>query len=98
MFWCLVYMACCSVFCLLIRRPPRSTRADTRLPYTTLFRSVGVRHAAGVTDVAEAVEHVARGILGGLHVSALGEVEQHRSQRVAGLRHAPADQVGCVFL
>src|SRR3546814_9860288 len=24
----------------MIRRPPRSTRADTRFPYTTLFRSV----------------------------------------------------------
>src|SRR3546814_3940979 len=27
-------------FCLMIRRPPRSTRTDTRLPYTTLFRSM----------------------------------------------------------
>src|SRR3546814_13785330 len=25
----------------MIRRPPRATRADTLLPYTTLFRSVG---------------------------------------------------------
>src|SRR3546814_5712960 len=25
----------------MIRRPPRSTRTDTRFPYTTLFRSVG---------------------------------------------------------
>src|SRR3546814_18098437 len=24
----------------MIRRPPRSTRTDTRFPYTTLFRSV----------------------------------------------------------
>src|SRR3546814_976636 len=29
-----------SVFCLMIRRPPRSTRTDTLFPYTTLFRSV----------------------------------------------------------
>src|SRR3546814_11262116 len=28
------------VFFLMIRRPPRSTRTDTLLPYTTLFRSV----------------------------------------------------------
>src|SRR3546814_10921645 len=28
-------------FCLMIRRPPRSTRTDTLCPYTTLFRSVG---------------------------------------------------------
>src|SRR3546814_5470346 len=27
------------VFFLKIRRPPRSTRTDTRFPYTTLFRS-----------------------------------------------------------
>src|SRR3546814_351804 len=27
-------------FFLMIRRPPRSTRTDTLLPYTTLFRSI----------------------------------------------------------
>src|SRR3546814_2026471 len=27
----------------MIRRPPRSTRTDTLLPYTTLFRSVRLR-------------------------------------------------------
>src|SRR3546814_9048881 len=27
------------VFCLMIRRPPRSTRTDTLFPYTTLFRA-----------------------------------------------------------
>src|SRR3546814_18318114 len=32
-------------FCLLHRRPPRSTRTDTLFPYTTLFRST-VIHAA----------------------------------------------------
>src|SRR3546814_11652140 len=26
-------------FCLIIQRPPRSTRTDTLFPYTTLFRS-----------------------------------------------------------
>src|SRR3546814_10154191 len=26
------------IFCLIIRRPPRSTRTDTLFPYTTLFR------------------------------------------------------------
>src|SRR3546814_1982394 len=30
---------CCLFFFLMIRRPPRSTRTDTRFPYTTLFRS-----------------------------------------------------------
>src|SRR3546814_4389982 len=32
-------MICFSVFFLMIRRPPRSTRTDTLFPYTTLFRS-----------------------------------------------------------
>src|SRR3546814_8484934 len=27
------------IFCLMIRRPPISTRTDTLFPYTTLFRS-----------------------------------------------------------
>src|SRR3546814_7520733 len=27
----------------MIRRPPRSTRTDTLFPYTTLFRSLGLR-------------------------------------------------------
>src|SRR3546814_1517866 len=31
----------------MIRRPPRSTRTDTLLPYTTLFRSL---HAPAVDD------------------------------------------------
>src|SRR3546814_19607020 len=37
----------------MIRRPPRSTRTDTLLPYTTLFRSkslVGLMAAAGAQD------------------------------------------------
>src|SRR3546814_9969904 len=31
----------------MIRRPPRSTRTDTLFPYTTLFRSDGVRRPRG---------------------------------------------------
>src|SRR3546814_10822701 len=31
----------------MIRRPPRSTRTDTRFPYTTLFRSVGRSYRCG---------------------------------------------------
>src|SRR3546814_6550869 len=38
-------------FCLMIRRPPRSTRTDTRLPYTTLFRSHDAAHV--VDDIGE---------------------------------------------
>src|SRR3546814_15642759 len=31
----------------MIRRPPRSTRTDTLLPYTTLFRSLVAQEAGG---------------------------------------------------
>src|SRR3546814_10462505 len=37
-----MYVDSCSFYVvvfLMIRRPPRSTRTDTRFPYTTLFRS-----------------------------------------------------------
>src|SRR3546814_13441860 len=33
-----------TLFFLMIRRPPRSTRTDTLFPYTTLFRSHGLDH------------------------------------------------------
>src|SRR3546814_8435385 len=60
----------------MIRRPPRSTRTDTLLPYTTLFRSdqrlvarrVAFEHVAadrfgGVDAAAVAVDHDdARGV------------------------------------
>src|SRR3546814_12782111 len=44
------------VFCLMIRRPPRSTRTDTLFPYTTLFRSdaavtAGVKHIVYVSSL-----------------------------------------------
>src|SRR3546814_18914115 len=38
--------------CLMIRRPPRSTRTDTLFPYTTLFRSL-VRDALGLLAALE---------------------------------------------
>src|SRR3546814_11362149 len=36
-----------TIFFLMIRRPPRSTRTDTLFPYTTLFRSVQPEPASG---------------------------------------------------
>src|SRR3546814_8236140 len=38
----------------MIRRPPRSTRTDTRFPYTTLFRSGQVGDAAVDQPLADA--------------------------------------------
>src|SRR3546814_9189021 len=39
----------------MIRRPPRSTRTDTLLPYTTLFRSELVRVVEPLPVVADAL-------------------------------------------
>src|SRR3546814_8567092 len=33
----------------MIRQPPRSTRTDTRCPYTTLFRSLDAKDAGALT-------------------------------------------------
>src|SRR3546814_13646325 len=39
----------------MLRRPPRSTRTDTRFPYTTLFRSGAARAALDAADDLEIV-------------------------------------------
>src|SRR3546814_5735567 len=42
----------------MIRRPPRSTRTDTLLPYTTLFRSgFQLLHGGGAESVAGRQQH-----------------------------------------
>src|SRR3546814_3231308 len=40
----------------MIRRPPRSTRTDTLLPYTTLFRSHATRQSLEQADADTALE------------------------------------------
>src|SRR3546814_5472297 len=76
----------------MIRRPPRSTRTDTRFPYTTLFRSVDrAEHRRGCAHHhrggAEAFEFDAkRGELrrGGFEPVARGFVEfDHLRQQQA---------------
>src|SRR3546814_18377673 len=47
-------------FCLMTRRPPRSTRTDTLFPYTTLFRSNGIRDRGEPLDQARSHVHGAR--------------------------------------
>src|SRR3546814_5526027 len=51
----------------MLRRPPRSTRTDTRFPYTTLFRSpprtrraaltIGVSHTGCIRTPARTANH-----------------------------------------
>src|SRR3546814_9179265 len=79
----------------MIRRPPRSTRTDTLLPYTTLFRSSGSvdlhfqerqRSQAGVVVVhRDGAEPVGREIV--------GVVEFHRRRGgVHGQLHHPGGE------
>src|SRR3546814_16628212 len=52
----LLFLVLClsiSLFCLMIRRPPRSTRTDTRFPYTTLFRSIQPHRDGGQAQFIE---------------------------------------------
>src|SRR3546814_2403174 len=43
---CYIWIVLLRFFCLMIRRPPRSTRTDTLFPYTTLFRSIAALRPA----------------------------------------------------
>src|SRR3546814_11873756 len=49
----------------MIRRPPRSTRTDTRFPYTTLFRSGQVGDAAVDQPLADAETQLGRELVEG---------------------------------
>src|SRR3546814_16448661 len=51
------------MFCfLMLRRPPRSTRTDTLLPYTTLFRSCDVRSPWQKGGVENAIGRIRRSL------------------------------------
>src|SRR3546814_1836230 len=82
----------------MIRRPPRSTRTDTRFPYTTLFRSqvavVGER-ASGLGNLVLRQHQLERGVVadgvgraqqGAQFIAAGGERNLHRVAPVAQLR------------
>src|SRR3546814_19473286 len=67
-------------FCLMIRRPPRSTRTDTLFPYTTLFRSCRFARGLAALQQVLAAVHVERRHAG------LGEVEMIGAEVTAGFR------------
>src|SRR3546814_13556447 len=54
-----MYMWFVVIFCLMIRRPPRSTRTDTLFSYTTLFRSVERRRCADRTGAGGGARRIA---------------------------------------
>src|SRR3546814_14953964 len=55
-------MSLYTVFVLIIRRPPRSTRTDTLFPYTTLFRSQAKETAGAVERGADFRTRVGDGL------------------------------------
>src|SRR3546814_9263020 len=68
-------MISCSFFFLMIRRPPISTRTDTLVPYTTLFRS-----AAHIRRMQQrAADH-------GGDVGSFVRISRHDGSREAGVR------------
>src|SRR3546814_3788108 len=106
----LVYVLsfCSCVFCLMIRRPPRSTRTDTRFPYTTLFRSARIIKAATVLRPVERGEfhpaHLVDQILPGrdvldAHDAPVGAAVLHRIEEMLSiLRRAPFGERGRAVL
>src|SRR3546814_20409078 len=77
-------------FFLMIRRPPRSTRTDTLLPYTTLFRSArttGVGDGDGVARRAPG--RVSRALPAGGGDESLSVRLGRRSERALPLHARP---------
>src|SRR3546814_10052930 len=97
-----VYNESWSFVFLMIRRPPRSTRTDTLLPYTTLFRSAVLlrAHDGNAPDDLEAgrraVEEeggqaLARVVGGAQHGDeVLGRSEEHTSELQSLMRNSYA--------
>src|SRR3546814_14069769 len=83
------------VCCLMIRRPPRSTRTDTLFPYTTLFRSradVLVRPVARFAVDPAAAQPGARGAQH-VHLDVVAHV-QHLSRRAVQARARGMEDAG----
>src|SRR3546814_14692550 len=70
------------------RRPPRSTRTHTLIPYTTLFRSIHVQRQAGAVRRAgrprNPVEIVLRRAAGGVGLRAAEAGEDGQVARIGG--------------
>src|SRR3546814_17850606 len=78
----------------MIRRPPRSTRTDTLLPYSTLFRSLADIDADVAPVAAAAEEHqVRRGQALGGDARPLVGGEGARGARQLEVEHVPVDVV-----
>src|SRR3546814_19895666 len=72
----------CELFYVLELRPPRSTRPDTRVPYTTLFRSP----PRGGDDLAHRIA-MAGNEIEGVAGAALAQVVQRLHMRLGESGH-----------
>src|SRR3546814_8323077 len=64
----------------MIRRPPRSTRTDTLVPYTTLFRSILVGEPLnGMTATQGPADHIEFWGFEFIH-AVVGRSEEHTSE------------------
>src|SRR3546814_12761183 len=77
------------VFCLMIRRPPRSTRTYTLFPYTTLFQAVPALGQDRRTPLPE-VRRMGRATLEA--PPRLGPRRTHRAARTRRTHHRPQDR------
>src|SRR3546814_1420712 len=76
---------CCVlfVFFLMIRRPPRTTRTDTLVPYTTLFRS---ERSANAGEPGRSADRLFRGAApGAREAGAASRRGKQRLQNAPGL-------------
>src|SRR3546814_12025134 len=88
------------IFFFMIRRPPRSTRTDTLVPYTTLFRSF---NSEGYTDADMATAFRTYEDIGTMNTktwSLFGNADAELTERLkltVGLRYTEdkQDYVGC---
>src|SRR3546814_4395194 len=82
----------------MIRRPPRSTRTDTRFPYTTLFRSAALPSGSSMPEsVATQLRSLSRRrvprsrlIAGEPMKPATNRSEEHTSELQSLMRHSYA--------
>src|SRR3546814_8716674 len=71
-------------FFLMTRRPPSSTRTDTLLPYTTLFRSLPPSPAAAPAPVGEPAPATA--------ISLYCRISSRASQKLSASNSRPDDR------
>src|SRR3546814_18783041 len=89
-----LFLMSVSVFFLMLRRPPISTRTDTLFPYTTLFRSQGGLAESVLTVIREYMNIEGRDS-GERRLLEVARRDLHRGQPRPPLAHEVPDlQIG----